>query len=244
MGTFIDLVGHAVGAATQQTAVQVGEKQREDKTMSKEIRFLSQAEVRASAPNTLAGYAAVFNSPSGDLGGFTERIRPGTFARAIRTGQDVCCLFNHDSAKILGRTTSGTLQLLEDSVGLSFECRLTDGPTAKDVYAAVQRGDVSGCSFAFQAVRDRWVSPSERELLDVDLYDVSPVVYPAYPATSISARSLWPDGIPTEVRSHMTGGGAITSCFRLALSDAQRLRILAEKLEREGYLPARRWNGN
>jgi HK97 family phage prohead protease len=207
----------------------------------KEQRYLGSAEIRASAPNTLVGYSAVFNCPSGDLGGFTETIRPGCFARAIRTGQDVCCLFNHDSAKILGRTTSGTLQLREDSVGLNFECRLADGPTAKDVYAAVQRGDISGCSFAFQAVQDRWVTPTERELIDVDLFDVSPVVYPAYPATSISARALWPDGIPPEIRSHMTGG-TITSCFRLALSDAQRLRILAEKLEREGYLPPRTWN--
>jgi hypothetical protein len=155
-----------------------------------ELRHLKNIEMRAQAGNTIAGYAAVFDSPSNDPGlGFTETIRKGCFARAIRAKQDVRCLFNHDDSRILGRVNSGTLTLREDATGLFYECQVPDSPTGRDVYAAVQRGDISECSFGFKTVLDRWSRDgSQRELLDVDLRDVSPVTFPAYPATSVEAR--------------------------------------------------------
>jgi uncharacterized protein len=156
-----------------------------------ERRTLSGAAIRAASHGrTITGYAAVFGQRSEDLGGFTETVKPGTFARAIRTRQDVRALFNHNPESLLGRTRSGTLRLSEDSTGLEFQIDLPDTALGRDVHALIERGDISQCSFGFRTVKDSWNrSRTERELQDVDLLDVSPVTFPAYAQTSVSARS-------------------------------------------------------
>jgi HK97 family phage prohead protease len=136
----------------------------------------------------LVGHAAVFNSQSEDLGGFVETVRPGAFARALREHQNVAALFNHEPSWILGRTASETLRLREDRVGLAVEIEPPETAIADHVVTAIERGDVSQMSFSFRTIQDRWTAgaPVLRELLDVDLFDVSPVVFPAYPATDVS----------------------------------------------------------
>ena len=152
------------------------------------------AEIRAAAEGRqLSGYAAVFNSRSQDLGGFVEVIRPGAFARAL--DMDVRALWNHDSNHVLGRTKNGTLRLREDEHGLYMEVDLPDTAMGRDVHEMVRRGDVDQMSFAFSVNKggEEWRKEDGqqvRELLDVALYDVSPVTYPAYEATSVSARAL------------------------------------------------------
>lgn len=141
----------------------------------------------------MSGYAAVFNSRSQDLGGFVEVIRPGAFARAL--DMDVRALWNHDSNHVLGRTKNGTLRLREDEHGLYMEVDLPDTAMGRDVHEMVRRGDVDQMSFAFSVNKggEEWRKEDGqqvRELLDVALYDVSPVTYPAYEATSVSARAL------------------------------------------------------
>jgi HK97 family phage prohead protease len=145
----------------------------------------------------LHGYAAVFDSPSHDLGGFVERIAPGAFGRSIRAaGSDVYAFWNHDDGRVLGRQASGTLRLREDERGLAFELDLPDTTDGRDLLELVSRRDLDGMSFAFR-VRpngDRWTAgvggaPDQRTLLDVDLSDVSPVTYPAYPDTAMALRS-------------------------------------------------------
>lgn len=155
----------------------------------KEIRYLAGISLRSTSKRTIAGYAAVFNEPA-QIGSFTEVIRAGAFSRALRERQDVRLLFNHDSNKVLGRSRSGTLVLSEDGTGLHFECKLSDSPTANDVLMMIERGDVDQCSFTFEPKEDRWSEHGrKRELLDVNLFDVSPVTFPAYQGTSVSARS-------------------------------------------------------
>lgn len=158
----------------------------------RELRITSYGELRASADGkSISGYAAVFDSPSSDLGGFTEVIKPGAFARCIRDRQDVRCLFNHSPNHVLGRTASGTLELHEDSQGLFFKCSLPKTALASDLRESIARGDVSGCSFGFSVHEDNWPSGDRRELLDIGtLYDVGPVTFPAYEGTNVAARSL------------------------------------------------------
>lgn len=161
----------------------------------KESRFFSTGiEIRSeNGVNTLFGHAAVFNSRSLDLGGFTEFIKPGAFKRALSEKQNVVALFNHDSNMVLGRSTAGTLRMAEDDKGLRFEIDLPNTQLGKDLTESVRRGDITGCSFAFRTVKQEWRDvggKTERDLLDVDLFDVGPVTYPAYPATDAAVRSM------------------------------------------------------
>jgi HK97 family phage prohead protease len=156
-------------------------------------------ELRAAAGNRLEGYAAVFNSPSQDLGGFVEVIRPGAFTRALSENPDVLALFDHDARHVLGRTTAGTLALTEDAKGLRFAIDMPPTQTGKDLLVSVGRGDIKGASFAFVARRDNWISGNAgmlRELTEVDLLDVTVTANPAYADTSVARRALEMAGTP------------------------------------------------
>lgn len=188
-----------------------------------ELRYLTGTELRA-AGNKIQGYAAVFGSPSADLGGFTEYIEPGAFSRAIRERQDVLCLFNHDRNYVLGRTASGTCRLLEDSTGLEFSCDIGT-QQARDVRTMIDRGDVRGCSFSFAARKDQWGDGGKtRTLIDVNLGDVGPVAQPAYPATSVSARSASAGMTRTGVYEFrkLANSGVYTPALDLELEDLRR----------------------
>ena len=103
---------------------------------------------------TVRGYAAKYNQlshplPAGNRAKFRECIAPGAFDRILRTNPDVVCTFNHDVNAVLGRTTAGTLLLKADSRGLAFESDLPNATAGRDTYESVKRGDLNGCSFAF-----------------------------------------------------------------------------------------------
>ncbi|HEY0008098.1 MAG TPA: HK97 family phage prohead protease, partial [Tepidisphaeraceae bacterium] len=85
------------------------------------------------SPSVLLGYAAVFNSDSEDLGGFVERLLPGSFADSLTDGSDIRALVGHDDAKLLGRSSSGTLRLAEDERGLRVEIDLPNVSYANDL---------------------------------------------------------------------------------------------------------------
>lgn len=146
----------------------------------------------AGRPSRITGHAAVFNKLSDPIaGGFRERIRPGAFSNTIRIA-DVRALFNHDTNYVLGRVKSGTLRLREDAVGLWFETEPPDTSWASDLMMSIDRGDIDQASFGFRAIKDRFTQENGqtiRELLEVELFDVSPVTFPAYPQTDIQARS-------------------------------------------------------
>lgn len=153
-----------------------------------ELRF---AEDDDAAP-VIAGYAAVFNSLSEDLGGFREQIAPGAFSKAI--GGDVRALFNHDPSMVLGRTRAKTLQLSEDQRGLRVEFTPPETEMGRQVVASLRRGDVDQMSFGFRTLADKWERNADgqevRTLLEVDLFDVSVVTFPAYQETDVAVRSL------------------------------------------------------
>lgn len=154
-------------------------------------------ELRAAAgqPKQMAGYAAKFETLSQNLGGFVERIAPGAFTKTLLEA-DVKALFNHDANLLLGRSKSGTLRMEQDDVGLRYEVDLPDTTLGRDLSVLLERGDVSQSSFAFRVVRDDWGTDDQdrpvRTLVEVKLYDVSPVTYPAYLDTEASMRAALP----------------------------------------------------
>ena len=176
----------------------------DDKTAmpTREVRIIPTEDVELrvtrdddGAPTELTGYAAVFNKDSVDMG-WIEQVRPGAFTNALKES-DVRALFNHDSNQILGRTKSNTLTLAEDDRGLRFVVTLPNTQNARDIAESIDRGDVDGCSFAFTTKSHEWDLATEdgqrdrRYITEVaELFDVGPVVYPAYPDTTVAARSL------------------------------------------------------
>jgi HK97 family phage prohead protease len=164
------------------------------KTLERRVALVGAFRVTAAEGITkIAGHAAKFDVLSEDLGGFRERIAPGAFAQTIKNG-DVRALFNHDSNIVLGRNKAGTLRLSEDTAGLAFEVDVPQTQLVRDmVLAPIERGDVSQCSFGFFTLQDKWAKLDGewvRTLLEVELFDVSPVTYPAYPQTDVAVRGL------------------------------------------------------
>lgn len=136
----------------------------------------------------LSGLAAPYDSET-RIGEFRERIARGAFTRTLGEGRDILALSDHDPAKVLGRTKSGTLELEETVHGLSFRLQLPATTVGNDIAALAERGDLGGVSFGFRAVRDTWEGEL-RTLHEVELHEVSIVQsFPAYPDTTIALRS-------------------------------------------------------
>lgn len=122
-----------------------------------------------------------------------ERILPGAFDRAISEAHDARALFNHDSSNLLGRVSSGTCRLSVTAEGLAYE--IDENPSDPDhqrVVGKIDRGELTGSSFAFIAREVSWSEVKQddgdwlyiRNIHDLDLFDVGPVTWPAYEATT------------------------------------------------------------
>ncbi|WP_299821334.1 HK97 family phage prohead protease [uncultured Jannaschia sp.] len=155
--------------------------------MAVERRFLTD-ELRAKG-RRLEGYAAVFGAEARIGGGVVETIAPGAFRATLTANPDILALVDHDAARVLARTRSGTLRLSEDTRGLAFDLDVPDTQAGRDVLALAERGDLGGMSFGFTA-RDEARDGDRRELRAVDLFEVSVVAaFPAYASTVVTARS-------------------------------------------------------
>jgi HK97 family phage prohead protease len=160
-----------------------------------------QVEDGEQAPH-IRGYAAVFDSLSLPMNAWgptpvREKIRPGAFAKTLRES-DVRALWNHDPSYVLGRNKASTLGLREDEHGLAVDITPPATQWARDLAVSMRRGDVNQMSFGFQVVRDEWERGHDptgdnqtRTLLEVKLFDVSVVTFPAYPATNAGLRDMW-----------------------------------------------------
>jgi HK97 family phage prohead protease len=171
-------------------------------------------ETRADGEGLIVGHGAVFNDLSGNLGGFREKIDRGAFRKVLRDDPDVYALLNHDPNLILGRTLAGSLTLKEDGSGLAYEVSPGDTDVARNTREWIARGEINQSSFAFRVGDDSWEEDSETGVLIrtihefSELYDVSPVVYPAYPTADAGLRS----GLDSFVRG---------------LSDEERAEVLS-----------------
>lgn len=139
----------------------------------------------------IEGYFAVFDEEIELWPGEFEQIAPGAFANSLRDN-DIRCLFNHERGFVLGRMAAGTLELREDDHGLWGRVEINEADrSAMDVYARVQRGDISGCSFGFYPKQEELERRDETchwTVTEADTFEVSVCTFPAYPATEIEAR--------------------------------------------------------
>lgn len=151
-----------------------------------------------TAPGVLRGRAIAFDSPaviSTSYGNFQEIIAPTAISPAVLGDGQITCVFNHDPSLLLGRQIAGTLTLTATSGGVDFACTLPATDVACMVATSVERGDLRGASFAFELGRVSWYEPAAGADLPTcvieeitRLFDVSAVVWPAYPATSLALQ--------------------------------------------------------
>lgn len=139
----------------------------------------------------IEGYFAIFNSNYEMFADASESIAPGAFTNALN--DDIRALINHDTTLVLGRNTAGTLQLREDDKGLWGSIIINPKDSdAMNIYARVQRGDVSQCSFGFDILDEETEFQGDGSvhwtIKAVKLYEVSICTFPAYEATSVDAR--------------------------------------------------------
>ncbi|HHT7137845.1 HK97 family phage prohead protease [Bacillus cereus group sp. BceL306] len=144
---------------------------------------------------TIVGYAVKWEMKSVTMGywrRFKEQFKRGAFTDSL-TKDDQLALWSHDYSQVLGRTKNGTLRLFEDEIGLRFELDLADTTLGDDTYKTIKRGDVDGVSFGFQMVKEEWDESDPdnivRSVTKAKLVEISPVAFPAYPESQVSARS-------------------------------------------------------
>lgn len=196
----------------------------------REWRERGKVQVRAAGDGRTLEMFVPFASESVDMG-FREIIDPGAFTRSIRAGRnsnrfDIFALWSHDSSQPLARQANKTLEFEERSDGLAAVATLQPDIDYHDrALKAVGAGLVRGTSFGFETVRDEWEYDEDgeatRTLLEVKLFEVSPVVFPAYQESDVEARSAL-----AQARAAM------------GVDPAELLGILREV--RDGQLPADR----
>ncbi len=144
----------------------------------------------------LDGYATVYEHAYDVAGGapygWAETIAEGACTKSVMERDDVRLLFDHDGIP-LARTRSRTLELTSDDIGLHATTPTgldMKSPLVQSIASAMERGDLDEMSFAFQVLRQEWNEDyTERRILEVKLFDVAVVTYPANPATVAQLRS-------------------------------------------------------
>lgn len=169
----------------------------------------------------ISGTGIVYNQLSMVIWGmFREQIKPGAFSESIAK-RDVKTLWNHNSDYPLGRTGNGTMRVQEGEDGISFDNDPPDTSWGKDAVASIRRRDVTQMSFGFVTIEDDWSIDNENQLIRTivkgELWEMSPVTFPAYPQTDVAVRSvegrkgliaaLYNENptIPDWVRAHLEG---------------------------------------
>lgn len=160
----------------------------------RELRFCDiELRIGEGEKPRIVGYAAVFNSLSGDLGGFREQISPGAFSDVLASGGEILALVNHDPKLVVGRRSAGTLVLREDAKGLFVEIDPPNTTVGRDLVENIRRQDVKGMSFMFKNPISTWERRGNERIRTISKIGMMPEVtftaIPAYEATSADVRS-------------------------------------------------------
>lgn len=169
------------------------------------------AQFQADDKGTISGYAVVFGKPANIGGMFTEYVDRGALDGCDL--RDVQLLVNHNGqgitlARSRNNTENSTMRLKVDEVGLHIDADLDieNNQEARALHSAIKRGDITGMSFRFAVKDDRWeglkTKNPVRHILKIShIREVSAVNTPAYPDTSITARSLDSEGVLESARA-------------------------------------------
>lgn len=143
----------------------------------------------------IEGYFVRFGDVYDTGYGITESIATGAFDEVLASGADIRALINHDSTLVLGRTKAGTAEFRADAVGVYGRVKINpNDQDAVNALARVERGDVDQASFGFRdweetRTVDQQTGKVHYTLTKIkDLREFTVCTFPAYQATSLSAR--------------------------------------------------------
>lgn len=169
-----------------------------DELIRRNYDFEIRAEKDEKRGNIIVGRPIVYDSKTDIAGMFAEIIERGALKKANL--EDVRFLVNHDQSKIpLARsrknTKNSTMKLTVDNDGMEIEVQLDteNNSEARNLYSAIERGDITGMSFLFGIEDDEWENldsdyPTRHVKAISTVVEVSAVTFPAYKDTSITAR--------------------------------------------------------
>lgn len=164
--------------------------------MEIERRFIDVKEIRAADEGMIIeGYPIVYNVEAEIGGWFRESIAKGAATNAFARSDEIV-LFNHDSNFPLARKSNGTLTVTEDDHGVKINADVSGSARGRETHEMIKNGLISKMSFAFSVEKESWVTAPEDGGMDLriidefrEIFDYSPVTYPAYKQTEIQARS-------------------------------------------------------
>ena len=203
-----------------------------DKVELRAFTFEVRAEQDEQHGNILTGRPIVYDSRT-DLGWYDEIIENGALMNTDL--RDVRFLVNHNTdmiplARSRNNNANSTMQMSIDDEGMLIRVDLDteNNSEAKNLYSAVERGDIDGMSFMFTVDGDKWDDiESDHPVRTITaisrVLEVSAVTFPAYEATSISARGL--DGALDNAKSSLESVKAEARAIELK---KQKIRILSE----------------
>src|SRR5690554_3522740 len=140
----------------------------------------------------IEGYFIKYNEETELWPGVFEEVAPGSVTKSLKDN-DIRAIFNHNAEIVLGRTGNNTVKFEDRKEGLWASIKVNpNDKQANDIHARIERGDVDGSSFGFNIIKediyDREDGTVKFTLREIDLHEVSPCTFPAYPTTSIQAR--------------------------------------------------------
>lgn len=169
-----------------------------NKFEQRSYNFDIRSELNEDGVGIVTGRPIVYNSRT-DLGYFDEIIESGALDKADL--RDVRFLVNHDTSRIpLARSrnnnANSTMQMTLDNEGMAIRVNLDtkNNSEARNLYSAIQRGDITGMSFMFSVEKEDWENlesdhPLRRIKQISNVVEVSAVTFPAYEDSSISVRN-------------------------------------------------------
>jgi HK97 family phage prohead protease len=158
---------------------------------------------------TLEGYAAVFDTPTridSWEGRFDEQIARGAFKKTLSERQPVV-QWDHGHDAATGSVPIAAIEeIREDDHGLFVRARMFDNARVEPIRQAIAGGAIDGMSFRFRVTREEWDEKRDeapmRTIKELDLFELGPVAFPAYTATSVGVRSLLAE-LPSDERTRL-----------------------------------------
>ena len=156
-----------------------------------------QIEERADGKKGITGLGIVFNKRSVNMGGFVEIVLPEAVRGIDFSDPDIVSAINHDINQVVGRAPD-TLEIDVRNDGVYYFIPESDDPDYRSLESKVKRGIIRGSSFSFNTSPggDKWTDEDGgnymlRTISEFSgIYDLSPVVRPAYPDTTVAKRSM------------------------------------------------------